>query len=58
MTSLIFKPFLAEVLNEPQNPLLVQNCSNSGQFSALESSIKSALLSTNKQGNFIHLKMQ
>jgi hypothetical protein len=52
MASLIFNPVLAEVLNEPQNPLLVPNDSNSGQFSAFASSIKSALFSTNKQGNF------
>ena len=52
MASLIFNPVLAEVLKEPQNPLSFPNWSNSGQFSALESSIKSALFSTNKQGNF------
>ena len=52
MASLIFKPVLADVLKDPQKPLLEENSSSSGFFSALSSSKRSALFSTNKQGNF------
>ena len=50
--SLIFKPVFAEVLKDPQNPLLDPNSSNSGSFSTLSPSNKSALFSTKRQGNF------
>ena len=48
----MFKPVLAEVLKEPQNPLLEENSSNCVFCPTFSSSKRSALFSTKRQGSF------